>query len=101
MCIRDRYITSIEDRDILINVLQQTKTAITAIGNEISINQLNQFEDNKFDSYFASYWSIPVKTQSLLSTIDIIISLLNQTYLGTNTNICYTGYPAIPEATII
>ncbi|MCM0667027.1 hypothetical protein [Flavobacterium tyrosinilyticum] len=97
----DRYINNIEDKNNLISIFQQTKTSITDLGSEISINQLNQFEDNKFDPYFASYWSIPVKTQSLLTTIDIMISLLNQTYQGTNTNICYNGYPAIPEATII
>lgn len=97
----DKYITSIEDQNILINVLQQTKTAITAFGNEITINQLNQFEDNKFDPYFAIYWSLPVKTESLIATLDLMISLLNQTYQSTNTNIRYTGYPTIPGATII
>ena len=97
----DKYIISVEDINILISVLQQTKTTIAAIGSEITINQLNQFEDNKSDSYFASYWSIPVKTQSLLSTLDLMISLLNQTYEKTSTNINYIGFPSIPEATTI
>lgn len=97
----DDYINNIDDKNILINILEQTKTTIISIGSEITINQLNQFEDNKSDHYFASYWSLPVRSQSLIATLDIIISLLNETYQKTNTNISYTGYPAIPEATVI
>lgn len=89
------------DKNTLITVLQQTKIDIAALGSELSISALNQFESNKSDDYFKVKWAFPVKTQSLIGTIDIIIDLLNGNLQYDNYLINYQGFPVIPGSIIV
>ncbi len=89
----DEYITNSTDKANLISVLNQTKSHIQSIGSEISISQLNQFENNKTMDEFKSPWTFTVKTQSLIATLDLIIQILNGTYSENNTDIQYIGSP--------
>lgn len=89
------------DKNTFIGVLQQTKNDIAALGSELSISALNQFENNKSDDYFKTIWAFPVKTQSLIGTIDIIIDLLNGNLQHDNYIIHYQGFPIISGAIIV
>ena len=42
----DEYITNTTDKSTLISVFNQTKTLIGGMGTEISVNQLNEFDEN-------------------------------------------------------
>lgn len=92
------YIVSQSDKTELINVLTQTKNLIISKGQEISISALNQFENNKIDDYFKSEWIYPIKTQSLIATVDIIIQMLNGTWLSNNYSVYYQGFPKPPNS---
>ncbi len=81
------------DNSILISVFQQTKTRILALGTELSISQLNAFENNKTNDLYKLPWDFPVKTQSLATTLDYIIDLLNGTFQYNNYGIQYINFP--------
>jgi len=81
------------DNSILISVFQQTKTRILALGTELSISQLNAFENNKTNALYKLPWDFPVKTQSLATTLDYIIDLLNGTFQYNNYGIQYINFP--------
>lgn len=97
----DDDIQNSTDKNTFIGVLQETKNDIAALGSELSISALNEFESNKSDDYFKSPWALPVKTQSLIGTIDIIIDLLNGNLQYDNYLINYQGFPVIPGAIIV
>ncbi|OCX54251.1 hypothetical protein BEL04_08315 [Mucilaginibacter sp. PPCGB 2223] len=89
----DNGITSVEDKTAMIDVLNQTKTLIASKGPELSIATLEAFESRKTDDYFKIPWSFPIKTQSLIATIDIIIQVLNGTWAYDDYSVRYTGFP--------
>ncbi|MBN2746087.1 MAG: hypothetical protein JXR34_05115 [Bacteroidales bacterium] len=88
----DNIITQ-NDKNTLINIFLQTKTRILALGTELSISQLNAFENNKTDDLYKLPWDFPVKTQSLATTLDYIIDLLNGTFQYNNYGIQYINFP--------
>lgn len=94
----DKYITNPNDKTILVNVLQQTKNLILSIGVEIRLSILNQFEDNKEIEEAKYNWTIPIQTQSLATTVDYCIALLNQSFPYINKCIHYKGFPVIDGA---
>jgi len=89
----DDYITNEIDRNNFITVLEETKTRILNEGIELSIVDLNAFESRKIDNYFKSDWSYPIKTQSLVATINIMEQLLNETWQSSNYSVYYMGFP--------
>jgi hypothetical protein len=89
----DKYITNDADKTALIVVLNQTKTFIALKGSELSIATLEGFESRKTDNYFKVPWAYPIKTESLITTIDMIIQLLNGTWNSDNYSVYYTGFP--------
>ncbi len=95
------YLTTKTGINSLIDVFTQTKSLILSIGDEISVNQLNEFENAKVADYFKSQWSIPIKTQSLASTLNIMIQLINGTLDSNNYSIYYVGFPSPEAATVI
>jgi len=86
-------ISTQNDKNTLTNIFLQTKTRILALGTELSISQLNAFENNKTDDLYKLPWDFPVKTQSLATTIDYIIDLLNGTFQYNNYGIQYINFP--------
>jgi hypothetical protein len=89
----DEYIINSTDTARLINVLNQTQELIASEGIELSIETLEDFESRKTDDYFNEPWAFPIKTQSLITTIDIIIKMLNGTWTSGNYSAYYTGFP--------
>lgn len=97
----DEYITNDSDKKALINLLDNTKTIIQAKGNELSIEALNNIERNKTDDYFKAPWQFPIRTQSLVETINIIQQLLHGTWHLNNYGVYFTGFPnAMSQAEI-
>ena len=98
----DEYITNTTDKSTLISVFNQTKTLIGNMGTEISVNQLNEFDENirTFENS-PGWWKIPVKTSSLIATLDLLISLLNEEFEGTNEAYTYEGWPIQYKETVI
>jgi hypothetical protein len=88
------------DKNTLISVLQQTKTRVLALGSELDISQLNEFENKKANDSFKESWTYPVKTQSLTTTLGFMIDLLNGTFQYHNKIIHYINYPN-PDGTYI
>ena len=81
------------DKATMISVLDQTKTLIQSLGSEISVLQLNQFEDNKIvPEYKYSSWTNPVQTTSLVNLLNLFIDLLNGTYQHIFGNVTFMGY---------
>ena len=89
----NRTITNNDDKITIINVLNQTRTLILSKGTELSVATLEDFESRKTDDYFKVSWAFPIKTQSLIATIDIIIQMLNGTWISDNYSVYYTGFP--------
>jgi hypothetical protein len=89
----DRYVSNEIDKTTLINAFDQAKALIRSKGVELSISTLNEFESNKSDDYFKFEWHFPIKTQSLVATIDIIQQLLNGTWESSNYRVYYVGLP--------
>lgn len=81
------------DKAAFINVIEQAKSSILLNGTELSLNVLNQIENDKTDEYFKQQWHSPIKTQSLISTLNIIKQMLNGTWQPLNYAIYYTGFP--------
>ncbi|MES2619049.1 MAG: hypothetical protein V4613_14325 [Bacteroidota bacterium] len=65
------------DKNTLIEILHQTKTNIAAIGDEISVAQLEQHELEKFHDWQINTWPLPIKTSSLINLLDIMILILD------------------------
>jgi hypothetical protein len=81
------------DKATMISVLNQTKTLIQSLGSEISVLQLNQFEDNKIvPAYKYISWTNPVQTTSLVNLLNLFIDLLNGTYQYIFGNVTFVGY---------
>lgn len=98
----DRYITNTSDKATMINILNQTKTSILALGDELSIAMLTAFENNKTDDYNKDEWGWPVKTKSLTNLIDLIIMLLNEEELLHNgKDIVFVGWPSVEGNIVI
>ncbi|EDM33912.1 hypothetical protein PBAL39_05976 [Pedobacter sp. BAL39] len=74
-------------------MFNQTNSLLTSKGNEISISELNQFEGNKSDDYFKNEWYYPIKIQSLISTINIMIEMLEEVWPLSDYSIYYVGFP--------
>lgn len=89
----DRTITNNDDKSTIINILDHTKGSIASEGPELSIAVLEDFESRKTDDYFKVPWGFPIKTQSLITTIDMIIQLLNGTWYLNNYAVVYAGFP--------
>ncbi|MGY0041042.1 hypothetical protein [Pedobacter sp. NJ-S-72] len=89
----DNHISNQTDKNSLINIFEQTKILILSKGIELSIADLNAFENRKADDYFKSEWRYPIKTQSLVKTIDIMIQLLNGTWQSSNYGVYFVGFP--------
>ena len=87
-------ITNENDKTSFINVLQNAKASILLIGSEIPISTLNQFESNKETVETRHFWTTPIQTQSLATTIDYIIALLDGTFPYANIGINYSGFPS-------
>jgi hypothetical protein len=85
-------ISTQNDKNTLINIFLQTKTRILALGTELSISELNAFENNKTDDSFKLPWDIPVKTQCLATTLDFMVDLLNGTFHYNNKGIQYINF---------
>lgn len=94
-------ITNNTDKTTMVTVLNQTKILIQSLGTEISISQLNQFEDNKIDPYFKLMnWTIPVQTSSLVNLLNLFIDLLNGTYPHVMGNVNFVDYQTIPNPNV-
>ena len=89
----DEFVTNEVDKSALIAVLEKTKILIQSLGEEISISVLNQFENNKLKDSFKKEWYHPIRTKSLISTLNIIQQVLNETWESTNYGIYYSGFP--------
>ncbi|NOW94494.1 hypothetical protein [Mucilaginibacter sp. SG564] len=89
----DDYVDGSQDKIAFIAVLEKTKPILKAKGPELSIMTLNEFESNKIDPAFINKWAFSVKTSSLISTIDIIIQMLNGTWTSDNYSVYYSGFP--------
>jgi hypothetical protein len=89
----DDYVINEIDKNNLITIFEQTKTFMLSIGLELSIVELNAFENRKINNYFKNNWSFPIKTQSLVATIDIMEQLLNETWQSSNYSVYYVGFP--------
>jgi len=81
------------DISSFISILVQAKALVLSIGTEISVSTLNQFEATKIDDDFKDIWTLPIKTQSIAATIDIIIQMLQETWNSSNYSVYYTGFP--------
>lgn len=88
----NRSIINADDRDIFLGVLNHTKTILLYKGNELTISYLNEFERSKIDEYFQIEWNFPIKTQSLIATIEIIEQMLNGTWQSSNYGVYYEGF---------
>lgn len=97
----DSYVTNQNDKDTLINVLNQTKIFILSIGTEIPVSTLNQFENNKEIEEAKYNWTIPIQTESLATTIDYCIALLNQNFQYINKRIHYIGFPILEGSIMV
>jgi hypothetical protein len=86
-------VISATDKNTLISVLQQAKSKILSLGTEISVNELNRLENKKELESCKQFWDTPVRTQSLATTIDYIIELLNGTFQYHNRMIHYINFP--------
>ncbi|MDO3641331.1 hypothetical protein [Mucilaginibacter sp. L3T2-6] len=93
----DRTITNNADKVIMLDILNQTKTLIASKGAELSLAMLEAFESRKTDDYFRVPWNFPIKTQSLIATIDIIIKVLNGTWTSDNYSVYFVGFPNISQ----
>jgi len=89
----DKYITNNYDKTALINILSQTKNLVNLVGPELGIATLEDFESRKTDDYFKDPWAFPIKTQSLIATIDIIIQMLKGAWTSDNYSVYYVGFP--------
>jgi hypothetical protein len=89
----DKGITSAEDKTVLVDISNLTKTLIASKGTELKIEMLDAFESRKVDDSFKICWDFPIKTQSLITTIDMIIQLLNGTWASEDQCFHYTGFP--------
>ena len=89
-------ITNDTDKATMITILNQTKVLIQSLGIEISVAQLNQFENAKTDpSFKLMNWIVPVQTNSLVNLLNLFIDLLNGTYPNVLGNVNFVGYQAI------
>lgn len=68
---------SVENTATLINVLNQTKINIAALGDYITVEMLNQHESEKFYDDDIISWKKPIRTSSLVNLLDIIINMLD------------------------
>ena len=94
-------ITSNSDKATMITILNQTKTLIQSLGSEITVVQLNQFENSKSDpSFKLMNWTIPVQTTSLTNLLDLFIDLLNGVYPNVMGNVNFVGYQTIPNPNV-
>jgi hypothetical protein len=89
----DETITNETDRVVLTDLLNQAEILIASKGDELSVAVLNDFESKKVDDYFKISWVYPIKTKSLIATLDIIIQMLNGTWTSNNYGVYYAGYP--------
>lgn len=88
----DDSIVSSIDKASINRVLEQSKTLILLNGDEIDIHKLNLIESQKNDDYFKNTWSIPIKTQSLISTVSIIQQMINGTWEPEMSSIYFEGF---------
>jgi len=95
-----QYVLTTQDKNQFITVLNRAKILIQAASPELTIIQLNLLENEK-DEAFRLVWSIPLQTQSLMNTIDIIVDLLNGVFADDNKTIHFIGYPVIPGAIVV
>ncbi|HZY37671.1 MAG TPA: hypothetical protein VFE53_13530 [Mucilaginibacter sp.] len=92
-------INDLADKVTFIDVLEKTKKFILSNGFELSVSTLNEFESKKLARSFMSNWTLPIKTQSLVATIDIIEKMLNETWESSNYGVYYAGFPK-PDSAI-
>lgn len=89
------------DKITMIEIFNQTKILIQSLGSEISVSQLNQFENAKKDQSFKLMnWVIPVKSSSLINLLNLFIDLLEGTYPKTLGNVNFDGYQAIANPNV-
>lgn len=91
----ENYLVSQSDQATFVNILNQAKIIILSKGTEISISALNQFENNKVYDDYKGNWIFPVKTQSLISVLEILKELIAETYPYTNRYVHFQGFPDI------
>ncbi|KGO87858.1 hypothetical protein Q765_05075 [Flavobacterium rivuli WB 3.3-2 = DSM 21788] len=96
----DAYIIEPNEINTMINVLQDTKKIIAALGSQLSIKYLNDLEEKKEDDYFKVSWSFPIQTQSLISTLNFMIQLLNESFPQENIEVHYAGFPGMSTSYI-
>lgn len=80
------------DKDALIVVFEQTKALILSNGEELTIDALDQIESRKVDDEFKRSWRLPIKTQSLAATLDIMQQLLKETWAYSDYGVYYIGF---------
>lgn len=89
----DDSLQTSSDLSAMINVLQQTKPIILNYGDELTVDYLNQFENVKDKNSRRSYWKTPIKTKSLIDTMDLLVQTLNGTLNSDTLGVYYVGFP--------
>ena len=98
----DKIIISQEDKLDLQSILLQTRNNIAAIGAEVDLVSLNNFENTQAIPEVKDEWTIPVKTQSLVKTIDTILELVVlEDSPNKGKTICFQGYAPLTDYDII
>ncbi|MGY3215410.1 hypothetical protein [Mucilaginibacter sp. HD30] len=92
----DDNVISPKDKTQFLNLLTDAQSRIVLEGNELSTTWLNNFESIKTSPRLRRVWVIPIKTQSLITTLEYIKQLVNGTwpYSGTSTSVHYLGFPS-------
>jgi hypothetical protein len=89
----DDSIITATDKSQFLNVLNDAQSLISNEGNELSLSWLNNFVDAKYNSDDKRYWTFPIKTQSLITTLDYIEQLIDGSWPYTFKRVHYIGFP--------
>jgi len=90
----DDSVVTEDDKNAFLNICSKAKQLIAAKGQELSVPTLNAWEQQKLVTYERYIWSVPIKTESLKKTIELVEQLINETYPFSNHYINYMGFPA-------
>lgn len=88
----DSVLSKIESKQAFHIVCTNTIVYLQTLGNEISIDYLNQMEANKPDPDFRWTWPLPIKTSNMVAVMFLLQEIVSGKCPCNNLELNFTGW---------
>jgi hypothetical protein len=89
----DEYLPSETERTEMKSIFTDVMANLSSLGEFLSIEYLNQMEDNKSDEGYKAPWSFPIKISNMQTLMFLLRELVDGNCICENEELNFTGAP--------